>query len=307
MDTPEHDPRLDPPEGIVRVVIDTDTYNEIDDQFAVAHALLSPEKFQVQAIHAAPFHNDRSEGPADGMHKSYDEILRLLERINLPAERVPRVCRGADAWMPDHHTPVASESIDSLIELANADDGPLYLIALGALTNVSSALVQEPSLAERLIVVWLGGQPLTAQSAREFNLNGDLKASQVLFDNDVPLILCPCGCVAGNLLTTIYELEAHLGGRGPLCDYLIETFRTYHEDHFAWAKEIWDLAPGGWLINPQSMPSLIWSRPALSDERTWVLAPEDAPRKIRVGRGLWRNPVFANLFQKLQAHEPLKA
>jgi purine nucleosidase len=77
--------RLEPPTGRVRMVLDTDTYNEIDDQFAVAMALLAPEKLQVEALYAAPYFNDRSSGPGDGMEKSYDEILRLTERLHVPS------------------------------------------------------------------------------------------------------------------------------------------------------------------------------------------------------------------------------
>ena len=43
---------LQPPTGQVRMVLDTDTYNEIDDQFAVVHALLSPEHLNVEALYA---------------------------------------------------------------------------------------------------------------------------------------------------------------------------------------------------------------------------------------------------------------
>lgn len=73
--------RLAPPERPVRIVLDTDTYNEIDDQFAVVYALLSPEHMTVEALHAAPFHNSRSSGPGDGMVKSFEEIHRLLDRL----------------------------------------------------------------------------------------------------------------------------------------------------------------------------------------------------------------------------------
>ena len=38
---------LQPPKGKVKAVLDTDTFNEIDDQFAVVYALLSPEKIDV--------------------------------------------------------------------------------------------------------------------------------------------------------------------------------------------------------------------------------------------------------------------
>ena len=74
---------LTPRRGSVRVVLDTDTYNEIDDQFALVQMMLSPERLDVEAIYAAPFHNHRSDGPGHGMDLSYDEILRLLDRLNM--------------------------------------------------------------------------------------------------------------------------------------------------------------------------------------------------------------------------------
>ncbi len=51
------------------MVLDTDTFNEIDDQFAVIYALHSKERLQVEAFYAAPFHNELSSGPKDGMEK----------------------------------------------------------------------------------------------------------------------------------------------------------------------------------------------------------------------------------------------
>ena len=74
------------PEGKVDVVFDSDTYNEIDDQFALVYALLSKEKMNVKAIYAAPFLNARSTSAADGMQKSYEEILRILELMKIPSE-----------------------------------------------------------------------------------------------------------------------------------------------------------------------------------------------------------------------------
>ncbi len=64
----------------VRMVLDTDTYNEIDDQFALVYTLISPE-VSVQAVYAAPFHNNRSSGPGDGMEKSRVPCLRLRKHV----------------------------------------------------------------------------------------------------------------------------------------------------------------------------------------------------------------------------------
>src|SRR5690606_25278713 len=77
---------LPSPNSKVRIVLDTDTFNEIDDQFAIVYALQSQDKLNVEAIYAAPFYNNRSSGPEDGMEKSYDEILRILKRINVSSE-----------------------------------------------------------------------------------------------------------------------------------------------------------------------------------------------------------------------------
>ena len=47
--------RLAPPkDGPVRLLIDADTANEIDDQYALAWALLSPEHMSVEAVASSP-------------------------------------------------------------------------------------------------------------------------------------------------------------------------------------------------------------------------------------------------------------
>ena len=70
--------RLSRPTGPVDVVLDTDTYNEIDDQFAVSYLICSAEKNSIyQAIYAAPFFNEKSR-PCRWNGKSYQEILNIL-------------------------------------------------------------------------------------------------------------------------------------------------------------------------------------------------------------------------------------
>ena len=71
--------RLDFPQGTVDAVLDTDAYNEIDDQFAIAYMLRAKDKINVKAIYAAPFHNEKSDSFEDGMERSYDEIEKILD------------------------------------------------------------------------------------------------------------------------------------------------------------------------------------------------------------------------------------
>ena len=70
---------LTPPTEQVDVILDTDAYNEIDDQFAIAYLLRCGEKLNIKGFCAAPFFNAHSNSPADGMERSYQEILKILE------------------------------------------------------------------------------------------------------------------------------------------------------------------------------------------------------------------------------------
>ena len=78
MDKNQYLKNLEIPKGKVDVVLDTDAYNEIDDQYAISLMMKSNEKFNVKALYAAPFLNAKSTSPKDGMEKSYNEILNLL-------------------------------------------------------------------------------------------------------------------------------------------------------------------------------------------------------------------------------------
>jgi inosine-uridine nucleoside N-ribohydrolase len=108
-----------------------------------------------------------------------------------------------------------------LIEKAmKPSDGPLYVLTIGCPANVSSAILMEPKIKDRIVVVWLGGTPHYWPSAREFNLQQDVIASQVLFDSGVALVQIPTKNVSEHLRTTVPELEQHLHGRSLIGDYL---------------------------------------------------------------------------------------
>ena len=105
---------LQVPSGMIDVVLDTDAYNEIDDQFAIAYMLSYTEKLNVKAIYAAPFFNSNSSGPEDGMEKSYDEILKLLDLCG----RKHDVFKGSASYLPSENTAVESPAATDLIERA---------------------------------------------------------------------------------------------------------------------------------------------------------------------------------------------
>ncbi|WOO40364.1 nucleoside hydrolase [Rubellicoccus peritrichatus] len=291
--------RLMPPSGKVRAVLDTDTYNEVDDQFAVVHALLSPERIQVEGIYAAPFHNDRSSSPEDGMEKSYDEILRLLDRLHVKSDDL--VHKGSKQYLPDGQTPVSSPATKDLIERARAcpDDEPLYVVAIGAITNVASTLLLAPDIVEKIVIVWLGGHSLQWPNNYEFNLSQDIPAVQIVFNSGVPLIHIPCLGVASHLLTTVHETNHYLSGGSEIGDYLNNILVEYSANKYAWSKVIWDIATTAFLVNPDWTEHELISTPILSGTGPWELTTNR--HSMRYVSYVNRDAIFGDIFKKIKS------
>jgi inosine-uridine nucleoside N-ribohydrolase len=289
--------RLEHPQGKIRMVLDTDTFNEIDDQFAVIYAMKSPERLQVEAFYAAPFFNELSEGPKDGMEKSYRELQKIASI--LPEMSGIPIYRGSERYLPGPETPVDSEAARNIVEraMASAEDDPLYVVAIGAITNVASAILMEPRIIERIVVVWLGGHALHWPNTKEFNLAQDLHASRIVLNCGVPLMLLPCMGVSSHLKTTLSEIEDHVKDRGRIGEYLFETYRSCKDNHFAYSRVIWDVAAIAYLIDSKWVPNELVHSPVLSEDFRWSV---DASRHfIRYAHYIDRDQVFEDLFKKL--------
>jgi inosine-uridine nucleoside N-ribohydrolase len=175
-------------------------------------------------------------------------------------------------------------------------------VAIGAITNVASALLADPSLIERIVVVWLGGQPTYWPHTREFNLRQDVAAARVVLDSGVPLVRVPCVNVAEHLRTTPAELERFVNGRGAIGDYLFEIFSRYCRTQRALSKELWDIAPIAWLVNPGWVETVLEPSPLLTSECTWS---RDAHRHVfREAWALKRDAIFDKLARHSNAPGP---
>ncbi|MCE0496862.1 MAG: nucleoside hydrolase [Methylacidiphilales bacterium] len=278
-----------------RVILDTDTYNEVDDQFALAHLLLSPDEVEVEAVYAAPFSNDRSSGPADGMEKSYEEILRVIDLVDGPR---PPVFRGSTSYLPGPAVPVKSAAAADLVEraLAMKEGERLYVAGIAAATNLASALLLEPKIADRIELVWLGGHGPHWPHTREFNLHQDLHAARVLLDSPVPLVLLPCHPVTSHLIVTVPELEKHLAPHSKLGAYLTDIVRHYGDDSPGWSKVIWDISASAWLVHPGWIVTSEEPSPLLRDDATW--GDRAGRRPIQIAHELYRDAIFADFYAK---------
>ncbi len=261
---------LERPSGRVNAILDTDTFNEIDDQFALSMAMLLPDVLNIQAVTAAPFLNRKVSTAEEGMEKSYQEILHVLELLG--KSRDGFVFPGSRHFMQDPLTLVESPAARRIVELAKkaaAKDEILYVLAIGAITNVTSALLMAPEIIRNVVIVWLGGNNLNTMDNWEFNLKQDITAAQIIFDSGVPLVWIPCRGVAELLLTTLHDIEQRTADCGGIGSFLSARSREYMNNVPYALKVIWDISTVLYFARPDLVTSRLMPAPVLENNTTW--------------------------------------
>ena len=138
---------------VIDIILDTDTYNEIDDQYALAYAMLSKKKINLLSVNAAPFFNSRSSSAAEGMEKSYNEIFNIMKLTDAEmAEQVP-VYRGSTRFMTSKTDIVESDACDNIINTVMSRETPVIIVAVGAITNVASAQFLNSRISTSAVVL----------------------------------------------------------------------------------------------------------------------------------------------------------
>lgn len=349
--------RLELPSGRIRLIIDTDAHNEIDDQYAIAWALLSQDVFEVLGILAEPYgRSNRREPtiaaydaldmdpnasltgpasdyadvarrmlanginphelpfvtPAEGMELSYQEILKVDELMG--AGFADRSYRGSETYLSSYERPVDSPAARFIVEQAmsqSPDDEPIYIAAIGCVTNIASAILMEPRIRERIVVTWTSSYPSSwdGSNAPSYNLVQDSLSSQLLFACGVPHIYLP-GYYVGELLSiSLPEMERWVAPHGRIGAYLHELY-TNNPVYTMWGSRtgdlfgrswvIWDLINFAWLMNPEWVPSKIRPAPILTEDLYYKPNPNAYP--MREAYGLNRDEVYRDFFLKLARH-----
>lgn len=228
--------RLQRPKGKVDVVLDTDAFNEVDDQFALAYLVQSYDVANLQAVYAAPFFNHHSISAEDGMNKSYQEIKHVFRLLGLNENEYP-VYKGCKRFLVDEESAVNSEAVRDLIARArlHTKDSPLYVIGIAAATNIASAILLAPDICDNIFVIWLGGMGFDWHDNNSFNAKQDIAAARVLLSAEVPLVLLPGRGVVDHFHTNGPELSYWLEGKNKFCDYMLK--KTIEGNHL-WVKSL---------------------------------------------------------------------
>jgi len=236
----------------VRLLVYTDCANEADDQYALAHALMT-QKTDVVGVIAAHF-DANTKHPAFGMapgttaQKSLDEINVVLEKMGVAGQ--VKTALGAGTPLADEKTPIESEGAKMIIEEAMKDDPrPLYIGCQGSVTDLASAILMKPEICNRMTAIWIGGGDYP-NGGFEFNLMQDVNAGNVLFSSTMPVWQIPMK-VYKTLSVTLAELQYKVEPCGEIGKYLFENLVALN-DRLAviphWPHgELWGLGDQGVL------------------------------------------------------------
>ena len=349
--------RLELPSGRIRLIIDTDAKNEIDDQFAITWALLSQDKFEILGILAAPYefysrrepmltayealkadpdaylepipkryeawvrrmiqnkinpHNIHFATTAEGMELSYQEILKIIDLLG--SDFAVQSFRGSERYLSSYDEPVDSPAARFIVEQAmsqSVDDDPIYIAAIGCITNVASAILMEPRIRERIVVTWTATYPSLWDGDNFFSLNTyqDPLASRMMFSCGVPHIFLPGFYISELLGISLPEIERWVTPHGRIGAYLHHLFTHNpvftmrgipHNDLFGRSWVFWDFINFAWLMNPEWVPTKIRPAPILTEDLIFKRNPNAYP--IREAIGLNRDEVYRDFFLKLAKH-----
>jgi purine nucleosidase len=284
-----------PPERRARVIVNTDAKNEADDQFAIVHALLTPS-FDIRGVIPAHFGDRRS---AFSMAESRAEVDLLLGLMNWQGHLV--VANGAPTALPDDTTPIPSPGAELIVDEAmRADPRPLYVAFYGPLTDMASALLMEPRLAERnLRVVWIGGGPWPA-GGREFNLSNDITAANVVFRSALEVWQIPSP-VYRRMAVSYAELADKVAPCGRIGAYLVEQLRAWNAQHRSGPMEYRSLGDSpavGVMMYPDCGHWEMRPAPEFTAEMHYVHTGRHRP--IRVYESVDARFILEDFFAKLR-------
>ena len=288
-----------------RILISADAKNEADDDFALVHALLTPS-FQVKGLLGAQYSRTAPLMGRDASKTATESALEMLRVLNFVKGDVP-VFTGAQTSMQDNSAVKVSPAAQAIVDEANLkSDIPLYVLVLGPMTDVALAYQADPSIADKMTVIWIGGMPYP-KGGWEYNLFNDPKAAQVVLNSSIPLWQIPHN-VYMKMRVSFAELQLKVRSQGELGEYLwdqmmeFNEFANTHLNITTWPKsEVWVLGDNpsiSLLLATEQYQYTEQDAPLLDDELNYLPNP-DSKRKVRVYHDVDERFTLEDFFSKL--------
>ena len=307
------------PRGRIRVVVDNDFSGDPDGLVQLAHHALSlsVDLRLVIGSHLRtndPF--DPSDVSADNAADLAREILELADRGDV------RVLAGSNVALADAATPIRSAAAEALVAEAMRDDvdTPLYVCAGAGLTEVASAWLLEPRIADRITLVWIGGPehvdlalPPPDAMPIEYNLLIDVAAGSVVFGrSSIPIWQVPRDAYR-QTLASFAELRLRMAGEGALGARLfaaLDSLRSMAAEHGLHLGETYALGDSPLVLltalqssfepDPSSSRYVVRETPGIGEDGQYLTVP--GARPMRVYTQLDTRLMLEDLYAKLALH-----
>jgi inosine-uridine nucleoside N-ribohydrolase len=254
----------------IPVILSTDVGNEIDDQWAIVYTLLSDE-FEVLGVMSA---HAPTMAPA-AAHTSYLILKDIIEE-RLAMTVHPPILEGASFPLKDTVTPQVSQAATFLVEMSKSfsSENRLNVMTIGAATDIASAILIDPSIANRIRVLQMGFNDWPS-GGDFFNILNDIKAAQVIFSSDVPIVVGSAKVCRDNLGLGFEQAKQMVSQRGPIGGWLWDEYSAWYyrfvkpprKDDFSKPWIIWDTVVVAHLLG--FTKNEIYERPKVKDDMSF--------------------------------------
>lgn len=273
---------------VKKVIMDGDYSAEIDDQYTFAYAY-GHEKLEVLGVNAvAHYAEPRYTKTSTIVRISVGNAAKTFWALGLSPEELP-LNMGPEKQITfnENHDPVDNAASRFIIEMAHKYDEPIYIITTGPCSSAVNACLLDPTIMDKIVVVWLGGNCLTPEyigkGFHEWNMHADFVASQMLFNMDIPLIMLPCSPNGSEkIIMTKADLAKIEGNNTPARFFRDELpridCRDAQFDSPDYTKVMCDYMGVAAVTIPESMEFSIIPAPVLCDDRSYAI--DSTRRKI---------------------------
>ena len=206
------------------VLLDTDIGTDIDDAYALALILRSPELelLGVTTVSGDAVARARLAAKLLAVEGGAAARVPVYAGTSTATQYMKQAEWAAGFTSPALHTEGGVAFMRQQIE---ARPGALTIIAVGELTNVAALLTSSPGIAGKIKRIALmggavrrGGQPGSAPQP-EWNIKSNAAAARTVFTSGVPLIVAPLDATADLKLTPEHRVRIFTRGT-PLTDGL---------------------------------------------------------------------------------------
>ncbi len=271
---------------VKKVILDGDYNGEIDDQYTLAYALGCPGLEILGVCCSAQYEDVVAENTEEVMLRAYADVLTTYDALGLTPEELP-LFKGARSRISKNEglAPTDSPAARFIIEMAHKYDEPVYVLVTGPVTNAISACLIDPSIMDKICIVWLGGDCVYKEGGgfHEWNLYSDYAAAQYLMNLPIATVWLPCSPDGSVVLDMDHSDLAKLNGDGKAAYHLKRglPLKIFSEERFAdpkWHKVMCDYMAVAIFTVPDAVDMYEMTAPVIADEERYVM--DSTRRKI---------------------------